>query len=241
MDVKEQDILGEAIGQHWYYRAKGGAMRRLLGARPVRHVLDVGAGSGVFSKLLLEHGAEQATCVDPAYPIEQESAHAGRPIRFVHQAERSDADVVLLMDVLEHVDDDTGLLREYATPAAPGTRFLMTVPAFQWMWSGHDVFLEHRRRYTLPMLEAVVREAGLVPVTGCYFYGLTLPLAAARRAAKRLTQAGVPAAQSDLKRHSGLVNAILYGVCRAEMAFFDKNRMAGLSVFCLAERRTQAA
>ena len=56
--------------------------------------------------------------------------------------------VILLMDVLEHVDDDVGLLRAYAEPARPGTRFIVSVPAFSWLWSAHDEFLEHRRRYT---------------------------------------------------------------------------------------------
>jgi SAM-dependent methyltransferase len=237
MDVKEQDILGDAIGQHWYYRAKGGAMRRLLGARPVRHVLDVGAGSGVFSRLLLDHGAGEATCVDPAYPAEFSDVQNGRPIRFVHGVGRSDADLVLLMDVLEHVDDDVGLLRAYADTCAAETRFLITVPAFQWMWSGHDVFLEHRRRYTLGMVEDVVRAAGLAPVSGCYFYGLTLPLAAGRRALQRMAGGGAVVARSDLKRHSALVNAVLFGICWVEMKVFRGNRVAGLSVFCLAEKR----
>ena len=227
MDIKEQDILGDAIGKHWYYRAKGEAMERMLRARPVHHVLDVGAGSGVFSRILLEHGAREATCVDPGYPEESETTHAGAPLHFVHQVTHSPADVVLLMDVLEHVDDDAALLREYAAKTGPGTRFLITVPAFQWMWSGHDVFLEHRRRYTLAMLEDVVHKAGLVPKEGCYFYGLTLPLAAGRRAAKKMASRGPEIAGSDLKRHSALVNSILYGICHLETALFTHNRLAG--------------
>ena len=178
MDIKEQDVLGDRIGQHWYYRAKGEAMRRLLGPRAIRHVLDVGAGSGVFSRMLLQGGAGEATCVDPAYPAEHDETEAGRPIHFVHEVGQTDADVVLLMDVLEHVDDDAALLAEYAGKAGAGARFLITVPAFQWMWSGHDVFLEHRRRYTLKMLEDVVRRAGLVPGGGLLF--LRIDLAACR-------------------------------------------------------------
>ena len=236
MDIKEQDVLGDRIGEHWYYRAKGEAMRRLLGARPIRHVLDVGAGSGVFSRMLLDDGAGEATCVDPAYPKEHLESQGGKPIHFVHAVGKTDADVVLLMDVLEHVDDDVGLLAEYARKSGPGARFLITVPAFAWMWSGHDVFLEHRRRYTLPMLEGVVRRAGLVPVQGCYFYGLTLPLAAGRRGVRRLAQSGPLVAKSDLQRHSPFVNTVLYGICRLEMAVFSRNRVAGLTVFSVAER-----
>jgi SAM-dependent methyltransferase len=237
MDIKEQDILGDRIGQHWYYRAKGAAMRRLLGAAPLRHVLDVGAGSGVFSRLLLEHGAGAATCVDPGYAAESEEIHAGRPIRFVRNVGPGDYDLLLLMDVLEHVDDDVGLLREYADRAPAGARFLITVPAFQWLWSGHDLFLEHRRRYTLQQTEGVVARAGLTVVHGCYYYGFLLPLAAGRRLAGRLAGASRHVAKSDLQLHSPLVNTALGAVCAAELGVFTANRVAGLTVLCLARKR----
>ena len=234
MDIKEQDILGDAIGHHWYYRAKAAAMTRLLNARPSVSVLDVGAGVGFFSRKLLEQGAHEAICVDPAYDREHEEMHAGRKIRFVHGITTSTADTVLLMDVLEHVDDDVGLLATYGALVPPGARLLISVPAFQFMWSAHDVFLEHRRRYTLPMLESVVRNAGLRPVTGCYYYSLALPLAAARRLIQRGT-ATEP--RSDLRVHSPLMNGALWALCSGELPFFKHNRVAGLTVFCLVEKK----
>ena len=236
MDIKEQHILGDAIGRHWYYRAKGSAMRRLVGSGPFRHVLDVGAGSGFFSRLLLEHGAGEATCVDPGYAVESQTVHAGHTLQFVQGIRAFDGDLVLMMDVLEHVDDDTGLLREYADKSRPGTRFLISVPAFMWMWSGHDVFLEHRRRYTLTGLDAVVRAAGLSPLHLCYFYGLSLPLAAVQRGLQRLRHGGKIVAECQLKPHSAAVNAALDALCRLETGFFQHNTLAGLTVFCLAEK-----
>jgi Methyltransferase domain len=234
VDIKEQDILGDAIGHHWYYRAKAAAMTRLLAGYEVRNVLDVGAGVGFFSRKLLEQGAREAVCVDPAYDHEHDEMHTGKPIFFVHAVTTSTADTVLLMDVLEHVDDDVGLLASYTALVPLGTRMLISVPAFQFMWSAHDVFLEHRRRYTLTMLESVVRNAGLRPVTGCYYYGLALPLAAARRMMQRGT-ATEP--RSDLRVHSPLMNGALWALCRAELPFFKQNRLAGLTVFCLAEKK----
>ncbi len=234
MDIKEQDILGDAIDQHWYYRAKAAAMTRLLAGRPVGGVLDVGAGVGFFSRRLLDQGAREAVCVDPAYEHEHDEVHAGRPIRFVHGVNSTAADTVLLMDVLEHVDDDVALLGGYAALAPVGARFLISVPAFQFMWSAHDVFLEHRRRYTLNRLEEVVRRAGLRPVVGCYYYGLTLPLAAAARLLQRDRDLKP---RSDLRVHSPAVNATLWTLCRLELPFFKYNRLAGLTVFCLAEKQ----
>jgi methylase of polypeptide subunit release factors len=49
MDLKETDILGDSIGEHWYYCSKAAATRRLLGEAPITRILDVGAGSGFFA------------------------------------------------------------------------------------------------------------------------------------------------------------------------------------------------
>ena len=88
-----------------------------------------------------------------------------------------------MMDVLEHVDDDRGLVRHYAGKVPAGAHFLVTVPAFRFLWSGHDVFLEHKRRYRLREIEATMRDAGLEIVRGAYYFGLIFPLAAAVRLA----------------------------------------------------------
>ena len=68
MDLKEEDILGADIGRHWYYRSKAAALRRMVGGLGPRRILDVGAGSGFFSRhLLAEAGAQSALCVDIGY------------------------------------------------------------------------------------------------------------------------------------------------------------------------------
>jgi hypothetical protein len=138
------------------------------------------------------------------------------------------------MDVLEHVDDDVGLLREYAEQAAPRTRFIVSVPAFSWLWSGHDVFLEHRRRYTLQQLLRVVRDAGLMPVTGFYFFAAPFAAVALQRVWQRVRPASSP--KSDLRRHHPVTNAILAGICRLESTIARHNRMFGLTAFAVAEK-----
>ena len=68
MDLKEEDILGADIGRHWYYRSKAAALRRMVGGLGPQRLLDVGAGSGFFSRhLLAESGAQSALCVDIGY------------------------------------------------------------------------------------------------------------------------------------------------------------------------------
>jgi 2-polyprenyl-3-methyl-5-hydroxy-6-metoxy-1,4-benzoquinol methylase len=240
MDIKETEILGADAGNHWYYHSKADAVERCLHGVPYETVLDVGAGSGFFSRHLLTHtGARAAYCVDPNYPDEWQEQVDGKLLRFLRGTDSIGADLVLLMDVMEHVDDDVGLLREYARKSLPNASFLISVPAFQWLWSAHDVFLGHRRRYTLPQLERAVRAAGLEVVRSHYFYGAVFPLAAAVRLLRR-PQSGNGSASSDLRRHSGAVNSILYAMCRGESAVMEYNRAFGLSIFCLARRSPRA-
>jgi 2-polyprenyl-3-methyl-5-hydroxy-6-metoxy-1,4-benzoquinol methylase len=236
MDIKETEILGADAGNHWYYRSKAEALEKCLDGIAFRNVLDVGAGSGFFSRHILQHSAAQAACcVDPNYPREWHETVAGKPLRFVRSTDGASADLVLLMDVLEHVDDDAGLLREYAAKALPEATFLISVPAFRCLWSAHDVFLGHRRRYTLRQLEASVRAAGLTVIRSNYCYGAVFPLAAAVRLLRR-GHAHDAAASSDLRQHHRLVNSLLYGICRGELAVMKHNRAFGLSVFCLARQ-----
>src|SRR3546814_5651478 len=75
------------------------------------------------------------------------------------------------MDVLEHGEDDAGLLRTYLDKAPPQAQATITVPAFQVLWSHHDVFLEHHRRYTLKTLSRLVERAGAVPLRMHYSSG----------------------------------------------------------------------
>ena len=233
MDLKEEDILGADIGRHWYYRAKAAALHSAVASLHPRHILDIGAGSGFFSRHLLERtDAAAALCVDTGYPADRDDSCRGKPVRFRRTTGATDCDLVLMMDVLEHVDDDCGLVADYAAKVSAGAHFLVTVPAFRFLWSGHDVFLEHKRRYRLGEIEAVLRAAGLQIVRGSYYFGFVFPLAAAVRLASR--RAGEP--RSSLKRHGALTNATLGVACAAELPLFPINRLAGLSAFVLARK-----
>jgi hypothetical protein len=237
VDLKEEQILGDRVGDHWYYRAKAEALQRLLESDGRRGgtILDVGAGSAFFSRWLLEHtDACRSICVDAAYSHEYETTHLGKPIVFQRQCDTVGAGLMLLMDVLEHVPDDVGLLREYAAKVPPGTPVVVTVPAFSFLWSGHDEFLGHLRRYTLQQAEQMIRSAGLTCRSGSYYFGALFPLIVAFRLGQNLLRNRSEAVSSDLSMPSPLVNSCLHTICRLEQPFFRLNRMAGLSVFCLA-------
>jgi SAM-dependent methyltransferase len=236
MDLKETDILGKDIHAHWYYSSKAKAVSRTLESEACTTILDVGAGSGFFSKYLLNTtSAQSAWCVDISYEADSDALESGKPVHYRRDIGAIDADLVMLMDVLEHVDDDEGLLQTYVDKVPEGSWFLITVPAFQFLWSGHDDFLEHKRRYTLKQLEAVVQKTGLTINKGFYFFGGVFPIVTTVRCLQNATRKSRPA-KSQLARHSTVVNAFLKLLCRAELPFVGRNRIAGLSVFCLAQK-----
>ncbi|MEO0399087.1 MAG: methyltransferase domain-containing protein [Pseudomonadota bacterium] len=237
MDLKEEKAIGGDPSAHWYYISKGKAIKQLLGERAIDGLLDVGAGSGVFSRMLTdEQRAARAVCVDPNYEDAFIDARRTDKIDYVRNVETVDADTVLMIDVIEHVDDDVALIREYAEKAKPGVQFLISVPAFQFLWSSHDEALDHRRRYRLEDLEKTVIEAGLSPLRMRYFFGLLFPAAAASRLAERARRDNA-APSSQLSHAPGWLNQSLVALHDLErLALFPFNKVAGVTAFCLAEK-----
>src|SRR5438132_6228313 len=129
MDLKEAQLLGADEGRHWYYASKLRMLQRCIARQPPERILEVGAGTGFFAKMLLmQTAAKSAICVDTGYPKDWSETWSGKPISFRKTNPVADADLVLFIDVLEHVDDDVALLQEYAGPARSGARFVVSVP-----------------------------------------------------------------------------------------------------------------
>jgi SAM-dependent methyltransferase len=236
MDVKELSQITGPPEDHWYYAAKFDLLAATVAAFGAKRVADVGAGSGVFARLLLERtSCQEALCVDPAYERDTDEMVNGKVLRFRRTYDGRDFDLVLLMDVLEHVDDDAGLLRHVAASVAPGTPLFITVPAFQFLWSAHDVFLEHRRRYSAGMLKQAITAAGLEVEWTRYFYAAIFPLVVVVRL---LSRARDPSHGSDLRPTPKPIAWALKLALKCErVLLFRFNRVAGLSVVALARTR----
>lgn len=236
MDLKEVELLGGGVAKHWYYQSKAAALIKVLPPGIFGCVLDVGAGSAFFSRFLVEKGlAREVWCVDTCYSEDRDDVFLGSPFHYRRSPVVADADLVLLMDVLEHVDDDVGLLSEYVKRAPLGAKFVISVPAFQFLWSRHDVFLEHKRRYHLSEIERVCSDAGLSLRAGCYYFGGVFPAAAAVRLLARVFRSGESPA-SDLRQHKVWLNSFLRKLCSIELPLMRFNRAFGLTAFCVAEK-----
>ena len=135
--------------------------------------------------------------------------------------------LLVAMDVLEHLDDDSGALREWASRLLPGGLVFITVPAFPVLWSYHDEILGHKRRYTKGTLIQIARQAGLESVKVSYSFSfLFLPVLLIRRvlAGRRGGRHG-----TDLRMPRGWVNNLLLGMGVLE-AFMGGCPWVGTSV-----------
>jgi SAM-dependent methyltransferase len=90
-------------------------------------------------------------------------------------------DVILALDVIEHVAEDVASVKAMADRLAPGGLLVITVPAMPWLWSDHDVINGHVRRYTGRSLGAAFQKAGLKPDRISYFNTLLFPAVAGIR------------------------------------------------------------
>jgi SAM-dependent methyltransferase len=176
---------------HWWWLARRRILREELdrlspgGRGPAPSQLDIGGGAGLNLGAL--KGTFDCVGVEP-YPVLAEAARRNTGLEIV-SAELAPGlslggrafDFVLLMDVLEHIDDDAAALRAASGALKDGGYVVVNVPAMPSLWSAHDLANEHRRRYTLAGLKALLASAGLREVSARFWGHLLVPLGYARR------------------------------------------------------------
>jgi SAM-dependent methyltransferase len=171
-----------ARARHFVRVANEGAPR----GRRLR-VLDAGAGDGYLASELAHSlpGGSTVICLDPHYSDAQLTAFAARAsggLRFTRALAEERFDLLLVLDVIEHVADDLQFLSHLvANHLEPGGRVLVSVPAWQGLFTRHDVVLGHYRRYRPRELDRVLTGTGLVRLDGgSLFTTLLLPRFAAK-------------------------------------------------------------
>jgi SAM-dependent methyltransferase len=189
MDVAAYAVEAAAEADHWWFVGRRHLFARLiaeLGLPPDATILDVGTSTGTNLRMLHDLGFRHVVGLD-------QSPDA---IRFCAEKRLGEVrlgdvcalpfldasfDLVLATDIIEHVDDDLGALRELHRVLRPAGRLLLTVPTFSLLWGLQDEVSHHRRRYRMPQLLARLRSAQLASDENFYFnYLLFLPILLAR-------------------------------------------------------------
>jgi SAM-dependent methyltransferase len=210
----------EMEDRHWWFRSRRRVIWALLERAelpPSPRILDAGCGTG---RNLAEYGR-----LGPAEGIDV----SPRVVEFCRQRglegvregvieelpfEDGRFDLIFATDVIEHLADDGRALDELRRVAAPDARLLITVPAYNWLWSEHDRAYHHYRRYTRPLLRRRATAHGWEPMVSTYFYSSMLPGVAAVRLMQRLRSNGN--GKSDLELSAGSMDRVLELPIRGE-------------------------
>ena len=231
MDLKE--ISSVNPDKHWYYLAKSYAVNRKFTEYSLnaKVIGDIGAGDGFFIKNLPINKVNYSLyCIDTGY-LKNEFSN---DITYLREYNEIDLEALLFIDVLEHVQNDVALLEEYVNKSKNGSYFYITVPAFQSLWSGHDIFLEHVKRYTLKEVVDTVEKAGLSVVSAQYIFSFIFPLVWLKRKLKFKKEIIV---KSQLKEVGWILNYGLRLLCFLEHRFFV-NKLFGLSCLVIGKNET---
>jgi SAM-dependent methyltransferase len=182
-----------AEDRHWWYRGRRTVLARAIaGLRlpPSPRILDAGCGSGRNMVELARRGTVTGVELSSTSVSLARERGAGEVIEgsVLEMPFADDSfDLAVSLDVIEHLEDDLGALRELRRVVAPGGSLLVTVPAYQWLWSGHDEINHHHRRYTRRSLKRVAEQAEWEQTRTTYFNSLLLPVAILLRALDRLS------------------------------------------------------
>jgi SAM-dependent methyltransferase len=218
MKAEAYEIMERLARDHWWYRARFEILADILArfGKQGGRLLDFGSGTGVYAAALRDAGYDVTTADTSDLALENCGAKGLATIDLrTGKPDKAAFDMALLGDVLEHVEDETALLGDLATAIRPGGILLITVPAYDLLWSGEDFISGHVRRYRKAELLAVLRQAGLTPIWSSYFNTLLLPAIFGAIFAKRLF---MPRSmyQPDVTDVSPLSNGLFYRIFASE-------------------------
>ncbi|SNT13269.1 2-polyprenyl-3-methyl-5-hydroxy-6-metoxy-1,4-benzoquinol methylase [Sphingomonas laterariae] len=240
MDRAIYDRMAEIDGAHWWFVARRRIIAELIETqakpKPGARILEVGCGTGSNIPLLQRYGT-----VDAIEPDDQARALTTQRTGVAVKGgllpdgvalDDGAYDLIVLLDVLEHIPGDRAALASLTAKLAPGGKILVTVPASPWMWSAHDVAHHHQRRYTMAAVKRVFADSGLKVRHATHFNTLLFPLIAAARLAGKIS--GREGGDDTMPPRP--LNRLLGGLFAAERHWIGRHSLPfGVSIGLVAE------
>ena len=224
MDARIYAEMAAMEERHWWFAARRKILDKVLADLRLpadAQILEAGCGTGGNLSMLARHGRvfgmeTNTQALEFAAAKSTAIIAAGRlpaPIPFAGQT----FDLIALLDVLEHLDEDAAALSALRARLKPGGWLLITVPAYPFLWSRHDELHHHKRRYVARGLRSVIEDAGYRVQYLSYFNTWLFPLIAAAR----LVGAG-SGHSGDLSMPNRFINALLGGIFSSERVLLGR-------------------
>ena len=193
MDLRYYESYRKLQDEHWWFQARSKILEELIAAWGLApehgEILDIGCGPGgpLLQRLSRRYRVEGLDAEPAAVAIAHQQGLANVRVGTLDSLTESDGgkDLALLLDVIEHVEQDVQMLNAARRVLRPGGCLLVTVPALPWLWSGHDRLAHHYRRYRQSELKTKLETAGWVCERITFFNTLLFPLAAVKKLADR--------------------------------------------------------
>ena len=240
MDSQIYQQMMEIEDKHWWFVARRSILEQVINKLRLpkgAEILEAGCGTGGNLAMLARHGKVCAmelneTAKTFASDLKIAEVESGRLPNEIPFPERQ-FDLIVLLDVLEHLKEDTASLKTLSTKLKPSGWLLITVPAFSWMWTRQDDLLHHQRRYVQRNLHQVVNSAGYNVRFVNYFNFFLFPLIAGIRLLLGLFNKGV----NETTMPPKLLNQMLIFLFAFERHLIDRLSLPfGVSLLLLAQR-----
>lgn len=224
MDPNEIAKMHQLEDDHWWFQGKKYLIETILDQTyiPPGRFLDIGCGTGVFLRTLEKRGtaygldlSEQALsyCQRDGCRLLVRAAGGGLPFK------DNSFSLVTLLDMIEHVDNDSEVLRGAYRICRPGGVVVVTVPAFSFLWGRHDDAHHHKKRYVRTQLRDIGISAGftLEKLTYTNFF-IFVPVLLRRIISRKASSSK----ESDLRHTPKLINETLKWIYRLEAFYLKK-------------------
>ncbi len=220
--------------ESFWFRHRNIVICRVLKKNHLRgNFVDIGGANGLQAKFIQNNFPErEIAMVEPGYPGCLIARKRG--VKHVYNALFEDfefgafgTDTVGLFDVVEHIEKDDIFLRQLGKKLNTGNKIVITVPAYNWLWSDLDDYGEHHRRYNKTMIYDLAARAGLRVSYFSYFFSYLVPLTWLVRALPYRIRGPrdkeqILAAENRQHKPGGIINSVFNSLGKLELSLMNK-------------------
>ncbi len=227
-------------------------LKNTIQLKPNSKILDLGCGDVYVAQQLSKfHPHSVFYCVDTAFTpkmineismtLQSKSIELYSSLEEFSTQKNEVVDVILLLDVIEHIEDEITFLKELRVSGSidENTKIIISVPAFQFLFSNHDVYLKHYRRYNVALLNQHLQKAGFTSLKVGYFFFTLLCIRVLQKLFRRnrsvSKEKGIGAYQSKGIYDNIIIKVLYLDFLVGKFFRFFRIRIPGLSCFSICQ------